>query len=133
MNLYIITYTIYSAAIFVICKNCRQKNGSELCHQLEPDHQPMIGINMDINTSNNPNLVLHKYQVASAELHSTRAKLQIAYKTINRMSADCAVARLQIQAAQEILANSTSTIISDLLAYAASLLSDMIEDGEEWS
>lgn len=87
---------------------------------------------MDINTSNNPNLVLHKYQVASAELHSTRAKLQVAYKTINRMSADCAVARLQIQAAQEILANN-NTIINDLLAYAASLLSDLVEDGEEWS
>ena len=59
---------------------------------------------MDINTSNNPNLVLHKYQVA----------------------------RLQIQAAQEILANNNA-IINDLLAYAASLLSDLVEDGEEWS
>lgn len=89
---------------------------------------------MDINTSNNPNSVLHKYQVASAELHSTRAELQEAYRTINRMVADCSVARLQIQAAQEILANSTSTIINDLLAYADSLLVDLVdlvEDGEE--
>ena len=87
---------------------------------------------MDINTSNNPNLVLHKYQVASAELHDTRAKLKDAHRTINRIVADCAIARLQIQAAQEILANN-NTIINDLLAYAASLLSDLVEDGEEWS
>lgn len=87
---------------------------------------------MDINTSNNPNLVLHKYQVASAELHSTRAELQDAYKTINRIVADCTVARLQIQAAQEILANNNA-IINDLLAYAASLLSDLVEDWGELS